>query len=277
VIGSAPTLLGIRSADYYVSANIGGLVEPLGEMTITWPRRKRRMISPLPRELVRPAGGVNRRLGLQALAALFVAALTLPATGRAEKAPMRIVAFGDSLTAGFQLPASAAFPAQLEAWLRARGHAVEVINSGVSGDTTAAGLERFDWAVPEGAAAAIVELGANDALRGLPPAEARRNLERIVARLKERGIEVLIAGMSAPRNWGPRYVAEFDAIFPDLAQSSGALLYPFFLEGVALRPELNLADGMHPNAKGVAVIVERIGPLVEKLIGRVKPQPARAP
>lgn len=197
-----------------------------------------------------------------------------PASGQGD-APLRIIAFGDSLTAGFRLAPGDSFPAQLERALKARGHKVEVINAGVSGDTTAAGLERFDWAVPQGARAVIVELGANDALRGLPPAEAQRNLDAILTRLGNMGARVLLAGMHAPRNWGEGYVAAFDRIFPELAKKHGAILYPFFLEGVAMRPELNLDDGLHPNSKGVAEIVKRITPFVEQLIGEVKARQAK--
>lgn len=183
---------------------------------------------------------------------------------------LRIVALGDSLTAGFRLPPAESFPAQLERALAARGHKVEVVNAGVSGDTTAAGLERLDWAVPDGTAAVIVELGANDALRGLPPAEARRNLDAILSRLTKSGARVLLAGMRAPGNWGPDYAAKFDPLFPELAAKHGAILYPFFLDGIALRPELNLDDGLHPNKDGVAEIVRRMLPSVEKLIADVR-------
>ena len=180
------------------------------------------------------------------------------------------VAFGDSLTAGYGLPQSAAFPVQLERALKAKGLAVEVINAGVSGDTTASGLDRFDWSVPEGADAAILELGANDALRGLDPARARANLDAILKRLKGRGLDVLVAGMMAPRNWGDGYSKAFDGMYPDLAKVHDALLYPFFLEGVAMRAELNLGDGLHPTEAGVAEIVNRILPTVESLIARVQ-------
>lgn len=202
---------------------------------------------------------------------LLTLAFAAPGMSLADpKKPIKIVAFGDSLTAGYMLAPKDAFPAQLEAALRARGHAVEVVNAGVSGDTTAGGLERFDWAVPEGTEAVILELGANDALRGLDPARARANLAAIIARLRERRIEILIAGMAAPRNWGDAYVAAFDGMFAELAAASGALHYPFFLEGVALRPELNLGDGLHPNSKGVAQIVRNMLPATEKLIERVE-------
>ena len=217
----------------------------------------------------------RRRAAMQMVAsvllfnlAVFVVALSSSYAHTARQ--IRIVAFGDSLTAGYMLPPSASFPAQLERALKARGHDVVVVNAGVSGDTTAAGLARFDWAFGEPYDAAIVELGANDALRGLPPAEARRNLDAILTRLRSSGAPVLLAGMSSPRNWGPAYVTEFEAIFPDLSRKHDALLYPFFLEGIALDPSLNLNDGLHPNERGVAMIVQRILPLVETLIARVQ-------
>jgi acyl-CoA thioesterase-1 len=193
-----------------------------------------------------------------------------PAVSHAQAKPIRIVAFGDSLTAGYRLEPADAFPAQLQKALRERGYSVEIINAGVSGDTTAAGLERFDWAIPDNVDAAIVELGANDALRGIDPGVARHNLQDILHRLQARKIAVLLAGMRAPRNLGEDYIKRFDAMFPDLAQERGLLLYPFFLDGVALQPDLSLDDGLHPNGKGVAVIVRNIMPVVEELIARVK-------
>lgn len=186
--------------------------------------------------------------------------------------PVRIVAFGDSLTAGLGLKPSEAFPVQLEKTLKAKGQAVEIANAGVSGDTTAGALERFDWAIPEGTEAVILELGANDALRGLDPKVPRENLDRILARLREKNIEVLLAGMVAPKNWGAPYEDEFNTIYKDLAQKHGAILYPFFLDGVAMKADLNLDDGLHPTGKGVGVIVERILPSVEALIARVDAQ-----
>jgi acyl-CoA thioesterase I len=186
-----------------------------------------------------------------------------------QASPLRIVALGDSLTAGYLLPPAEAFPAQLAAALKARGHTVEMINAGVSGDTTAAGLERFDWSVPEGTDAVILELGANDALRGIDPATARKNLDEILAKLKARNIDVLLAGMSSPQNWGADYADDFNTIYKDLSAKYGTLLYPFFLDGIALKPELNLSDGLHPTGKGVAVIVDRILPSVEVLLARV--------
>ena len=218
------------------------------------------------------AVGIPARTRHMVLIALIVNALlgAIPMPVAAAERTIRIVAFGDSLTAGFGLPQADAFPAQLERALKGKGYAVEVINAGVSGDTTAGGLDRFDWAVPDGADAAILELGANDALRGLDPARARANLDAIVGKLKARSLDVLLAGMVAPRNWGDAYVASFDAIFPELARKHDALLYPFFLEGVALQREFDLGDGLHPNSKGVAEIVKRILPQVEALIGRIK-------
>ena len=185
--------------------------------------------------------------------------------------PLRIVVFGDSLVAGFGIRPSDAFPAQLERALKAKGHAVEIINAGVSGDTTAGGLERMAWAVPESTDAVILELGANDALRGLDPARAKANLDKIITKLKAGGAEVLLAGMLAPRNLGRDYMRAFDAIYPELAKKHGLILYPFFLEGVALDAKLNLDDGIHPNGRGVAEIVA-ILPQVEELIERVEQQ-----
>lgn len=203
------------------------------------------------------------RLSLVACVAWLVVA------GPARAETIRIVALGDSLTAGLGLAADEAFPARLEARLKERGHDVEVINAGVSGDTTRGGLERLDWSVPEGAHAVIVELGANDALRGLDPRSTRQNLDRIIGRLKERGVGVLVAGMLAPPSLGQDYAAAFEPIFGELAERHGVLLYPFFLDGVAARRDLNQADGMHPNAAGVEVIVERIIGPVEELIALV--------
>lgn len=183
---------------------------------------------------------------------------------------IRVLAFGDSLTAGYGLARPESFPAQLERALTAGGHSVEVVNAGVSGDTTAGGLARLDWvlaALPKGGpVVSIVELGANDALRGLDPAATETNLDAIVARLKAAGIGVLLAGMKAPPNLGREYVAEFDALYPRLAERHGVPLYPFFLDGVAAHGPLNLADGKHPNADGIAVIVARILPHVRALL-----------
>lgn len=198
----------------------------------------------------------------------FLPGLSPYAVGQTDE--IVIVAYGDSLTAGYQLPPGDAFPVQLEKALRGKGHNVRVINAGVSGDTAADGLARFDWTMPEEADALILELGANDALRGIPLAETTSALEGILKRAGEKKLNVLIAGMEAPRNWGPSYVADFRAMYESLAQTYNTLLYPFFLDGVALDSALNLGDGIHPTGKGVAKIVERILPKVEELIARVK-------
>ncbi|CTQ56792.1 Arylesterase precursor [Roseibium album] len=190
--------------------------------------------------------------------------------GAVQSADLKLVVLGDSLSAGYQLAPEEGFPEQLQKALDEQGHSVDVVNAGVSGDTTSGGLSRLDWSVGTDTDAVIVELGANDALRGLSPEFTRKNLEDITKRLRERGIEVLLAGMLAPRNLGPEYGDAFDPIYADIARANDALLYPFFLEGVALDPDLNLSDGMHPNADGVAVIVEKILPKVNELLAKAK-------
>ncbi|WP_239025017.1 arylesterase [Rhodoligotrophos defluvii] len=204
--------------------------------------------------------------------ALMVSAASVgvPGPARAQTAPLKLVVLGDSLSAGYRLGAGEDFPSQLEAALKQRGHNVTVVNAGVSGDTASGGLSRLDWAVPEDADAVIVELGANDALRGVDPAVTEKALNAILQRLGERGIPVLLAGMIAPPNMGKDYGEAFNPIYSRLAQQHDALLYPFFLEGVATDAALNLDDGMHPNAKGIAAIVERITPLVEQLLERAE-------
>ena len=192
------------------------------------------------------------------------------ATGRTIK----IVALGDSLTAGYQLPAQDAFPVQLERALKAKGVAVEIANAGVSGDTSSGGLARLDWSVPDGTDAVILELGANDMLRAVDPKVTREALTEIVRRLKARGIEVLLCGMLAPRNLGPDYTQAFDSIYPDLAAAHGLLLYRFFLDGIAADAKLNQGDGLHPTAEGVAKIVTGILPKVEELAARVRAKPS---
>lgn len=182
---------------------------------------------------------------------------------------MRIVALGDSLTAGYGVLSQDAFPDRLEAALKKRGHDVEIVNAGVSGDTAADGLARLDWALADGADGVIVELGANDMLRGHDPALVRETLDELLSRLGESGAPVLLAGMQAAPNLGADYANRFDAIFPELAQKHGTLLYPFFLDGVAGDASLNQADHMHPNAAGVEIIVGRIVPSVEALIERI--------
>jgi len=194
------------------------------------------------------------------------AAFLLPPVGLAQDRPVTIVVLGDSLTAGYGLAPGKAFPDQLQAALAARGHDVEVINAGVSGDTASGGLARLDWSVPADADAVIVELGANDALRGIDPRVTHQALSEIVRRLKERGQAVLLAGMLAPRNMGDAYAEAFDAIYPEIAEQEDVALHPFVLEGVATQAALNQGDGIHPTAEGVARIVEGILPSVEALI-----------
>jgi acyl-CoA thioesterase I len=190
-------------------------------------------------------------------------------TAQAAEEPVQIVALGDSLTAGPGLEASKTFPVRLESALRARGHAVTVVDAGVSGDTSRDGLARLDWSVGAEADAVIVELGANDALRGTDPDITRTALDAILARLADRGLPVVLAGMLAPPNLGADYATAFNPIYPELADKYGVVLYPFFLDGVAGDSRYNLKDGMHPNAEGVDIIVERILPTVEAVLARV--------
>jgi len=188
----------------------------------------------------------------------------------AADGPVKIVVLGDSLSAGLGLPAEAAFPAKLAVALKAKGIAVTVANAGVSGDTASSGLGRLDWSVPEGTEAVILELGANDALRGLDPKLTKAALDTTLSKLKERRIAVLLAGMLAPHNMGAEYVRSFDAIFPALASIHDVVLYPFFLEGVAGDAKLNQPDGLHPTAAGIDIIVARILPKVEELIAKTR-------
>ena len=198
----------------------------------------------------------------------FLAATLALVPLTAGAAPFQIVAFGDSLSAGYQLPQSNAFPVRLEAALKAKGVDVAVINAGVSGDTASDGVERMDWSVPDGTQLVILELGANDMLRGLDPALTRAALTKILERMQARNIKVLICGMLAAPNLGSDYRGRFEAIYPDLAKQFNLPLYPFFLEGMARDPALTLSDGMHPNAAGVDIVVAHILPVVEKLISQ---------
>jgi acyl-CoA thioesterase-1 len=200
------------------------------------------------------------------MALTFAIPMHRPAAGQL----VRIVVLGDSLIAGHGLPADATFPAKLEKALKAKGLAVEVVNAGVSGDTASGGLARLDWSVPNGTDAVILELGANDMLRGVDPKITRKALAEIVRRLSERRIAVLIAGMRAAPNLGTDYVRDFEAIYPELAAKHDLLLYPFFLEGVATVSKLNQRDGIHPTAAGIDTIVIRILPKVEELVARVR-------
>jgi acyl-CoA thioesterase-1 len=209
-------------------------------------------------------GGFALALGLALTAG---AALGAPSTPSVPgTAHFKLVVVGDSLSAGLGLTAADTFPVQLQKALAADGKAVTVVNAGVSGDTASDGLARIDWSVEPDADAVILELGANDALRGIDPAITRAALDAMLARLQERHVPVLLAGMLAPPNMGAQYEAAFDAIFPDLAKSRGVPLYPFFLDGVATNTKLEQADGMHPTPAGVAVIVQRILPSVETLL-----------
>jgi acyl-CoA thioesterase-1 len=231
---------------------------------------------------------LKRRYGrclalVQSLCAAFLLCLTvLPIATMAQTSPpspslpgaraLKLVALGDSLTAGYNLPASAAFPPVLERALREKGHSVEIVNAGVSGDTVQGGLERLDWSVADGTDGVILELGANDALRGLDPAVTRKGLEAIITRLKARGIPILLAGMYAPRNLGTEYATRFDSIYPELAKAHGLVLYPFFLEGIAGDRVLNQPDLLHPTAEGVRVIVRNILPTVERFLATLPPK-----
>lgn len=212
----------------------------------------------------------HRSLQLGLLVLLFNAVQIITLAQAETQRPVKLVAFGDSLTAGYLLKPDESFPAQLGKALAAKGLAVDVVNAGVSGDTTAAGLERFDWAIPPDTQAVILELGANDALRGHSPVDAKANLDTLIIKLKKRNIPVLLAGMVAPKNMGADYGGKFDAMYRDLAVKHDLLFYPFFLEGIAFDKSMNLDDGMHPNAKGVAKIVEGILPKVEDLLRQVE-------
>lgn len=200
---------------------------------------------------------------------LFILVLLIISTN-AMAQPIKIVALGDSLTAGYGLPSADGFVARLEAALVAKGYDVAIVNAGVSGDTSSGARARLDWSVGADVDGAIVEIGANDMLRGVPAAAIRANLEAMIVALKERGLPVLVAGMQAAPNLGADYGAAFNAAYPELAEKHGTLFYPFFLDGVAGNAALNQPDGIHPNAKGVDVIVGRILPSVESLISRAK-------
>jgi len=195
-------------------------------------------------------------------------ALSIAAVGPAMAHVPVILDFGDSLTAGYGLMPEQAFPARLEVWLRQHGIAARVLNAGVSGDTTADGLARLDWALADKPDLVILALGANDALRGIDPATVRENLDKMIQKIEATHAKLLVLGMRAPPNWGEAYDRAFDRIFPELASAHRAALYPFFLEGVAMKPELNQPDGLHPNERGVAVLINHIGPVVAALVGR---------
>jgi len=206
------------------------------------------------------------------LLSVTVTAAAEPALGQASvavSAPVKLVVLGDSLSAGYGLSASDAFPAKLQKALKARGINVDMTNAGVSGDTSSGGRDRLDWSVPEGTEAVIVELGANDALRGIDPAVTRAALTNIVTRLKARGIAILLCGMIAPPNYGEEFAARFNSIYPELAKSANVPLYRFFLDGVAADARLNQTDGLHPTAEGIDVIVKNILPTVQAFLGSI--------
>jgi acyl-CoA thioesterase-1 len=225
-----------------------------------------------------PWGYGPRRAFLQLSAALpLLGALACAAASAATEAPLKIVAFGDSLVAGYGLAADAAFPSVLQKKLRTEGYNVKLVNAGVSGDTTTGGLARLDWTLSDGADGVILELGANDMLRGVDPEVTKAALDTILARLKARNIKVLIAGMKATPSLGPEYKTRFDAIYPDLAKKYGTPLYPFFLDGVAGEPALELPDHLHPNPAGVERIVDGILPSMHGFLEQLGEKAARKP
>jgi len=203
---------------------------------------------------------------------ILVLMVALMTAAPALAQPVKVVVLGDSLSAGLGLSAADAFPAKLQKALKDKGIDVAIMNAGVSGDTASGGRDRLDWSVPNGTEAVIVELGANDALRGTDPAITRSALSDIVSRLKARGVAVLLLGMLAPPNYGSDYAARFNTIYPDLSKSFGVPLYPFFLDGVAADPKLNQTDGIHPTAEGVDIIVKKILPTVEAFLGTIRGQ-----
>jgi acyl-CoA thioesterase-1 len=213
-------------------------------------------------------GLFKRTLG--GLFVALVATLGFSAAWAAAEPPIRVLALGDSLTHGYGVRTGMDFPAQLERALKARGLNVTVVNVGVSGDTSAGGLSRIDWSLADAPDAVILEFGGNDALRGISPAQTEKNLDGMLAKVKAKGIPVLLAGMKSPRNMGADYVAEFDALFPRLAKKHGVLLYPFFLEGVAMDRALMQSDLTHPNENGVAAIVTRMMPVVTELVAQAR-------
>ena len=200
----------------------------------------------------------------------FLAVVAAVWSGAAAATPIRILVFGTSLSQGFGVPPGSEFPQVLQDRLKASGVNADVINAGVSGDTSADGVSRLDWSLADKPEAAIVEMGSNDALRGLDPKETEKNLSIILAKLKAAHVPVLLLGMKAPRNLGSEYAAQFDPVYPRLARQFGDILYPFVLDGVALNPKLNQDDGIHPNAAGVKVIVNRVFPYVQKLLAQVR-------
>ncbi|MFT6557814.1 arylesterase [Sneathiella sp.] len=209
-------------------------------------------------------GKFTRFFNIFAVAALFFLQIQSVTANETR----RLVAFGDSLTAGYGLPQTEAFTVQLEAALQKAGLDIKVENAGVSGDTSTGGLQRLDWAIGNGADFVLLELGANDALRGIEPSVTRKSLMQIIEKLQEKDIPVMLAGMKAPPNMGPEYQEEFDRIYPELAKKYEIAFYPFFLEGVASIPDLNQEDAIHPNKEGVALIVEKMTPSLVKFVSK---------
>ncbi|MDT8421259.1 MAG: arylesterase [Desulfuromonadales bacterium] len=204
--------------------------------------------------------------GLSVFSLLWIALSPGHAGDSPKESDLRILVLGDSLTAGYGLVTEDTFPVQLQKALLSAGYPVKVINAGVSGDTSAGGVSRLEWALADRPDIVILELGGNDALRGLSPEQTASNLEQIIVRLQQVGVDILLAGMLAPRNLGSEYYSKFDNLYPELAAKHGIPLYPFFLQGVAGDPQLNLADGLHPNARGVEVIVRSILPYLQPLL-----------
>jgi len=222
---------------------------------------------PITGKVPRPYGEGRQRFNAK-ITLSFLACLLLVTPATAISGQVRILALGDSLTAGYGLRQQDSFPSQLSRQLQNAGIKSEIINAGVSGDTTSGALQRIDWLMDRRIDLAIVELGANDALRAIDPALTRQNLEKIIEKLKTKGTSILLTGMRAPRNLGPEYAKRFDDVFPTIARHQGLDFYPFFLEGVAANPKFNQQDGLHPNAKGVAIIAERILPFVINALGK---------
>ena len=204
-----------------------------------------------------------------ALLQIAVIALSLATAGLVQAEPLRLVGLGDSLMAGYQLPAMDSYTAQLEKALKDKGLDIVIENAAVSGDTTSGGLARADWSVPDGTDGVILELGANDALRGIAPEDSEKNLDAMLTRFKERGIAVMLVGMLAPPNMGEDYAARFNPVYKRLAEKYNVLLYPFFLDGVVTEERLKLSDGMHPTGEGVSVMVSRSLPIVEKFVALI--------
>ncbi|MGF0539551.1 arylesterase [Agrobacterium sp. ES01] len=201
--------------------------------------------------------------------AIVIAMFFVTASASAQESSLKLVGFGDSLMAGYQLPTDDALPNQLEAALRSKGVSVSVANAGVSGDTSSGGLARIDWSVPDGTDGVILELGANDALRGIAPQQTEKNLEAMIVKLKDRNIPVLLVGMIAPPNMGGDYAERFNPIYRQLADKYDLAYYPFILEGVVGHPNLQLEDGMHPNTDGVGVVVQQMLPTVEQFVSKI--------